>query len=171
MSVDVAEVLALLTDPLESLRAYQGGLCAICEEVKPLVVDHDHDTMLVRGLLCSRCNTSEGASDYPWLRAYRVNPPAARIGLRVLYGQHKIRSIAGPKRCGGHRGLPYLERIAVSVAQRPDWSPTLPDDPEEAAVVTEFWQQLRLLGDLVLVLREEDRALGTSPSISPGAEI
>ena len=41
----------------------QGGLCAICGEdngARPLFVDHDHETMKVRGLLCNRCNSLIG---------------------------------------------------------------------------------------------------------------
>lgn len=34
----------------------QGSICPICKEVKKLVVDHDHETGKVRGLICSRCN-------------------------------------------------------------------------------------------------------------------
>jgi hypothetical protein len=48
------------------LREEQGSRCAICgvpEEhapMKRLHVDHDHRTHIVRGLLCSRCNTGIG---------------------------------------------------------------------------------------------------------------
>lgn len=43
----------------------QGGLCPLCERelasMKRVIVDHDHTTGRVRGLLCDRCNL--------WLRA------------------------------------------------------------------------------------------------------
>lgn len=45
----------------------QDGLCAICRTDKPrgryeehFHVDHDHETNVVRGLLCYRCNTAIG---------------------------------------------------------------------------------------------------------------
>lgn len=44
----------------DSLYAYQGGKCYICQratgKTKALSVDHDHKTGYVRGLLCSPCN-------------------------------------------------------------------------------------------------------------------
>lgn len=44
-----------------TLLKAQDGRCAIClEACKSLHIDHDHATMLVRGLLCSSCNTGLG---------------------------------------------------------------------------------------------------------------
>lgn len=46
----------------------QNERCALCGDVDPLVVDHDHDTGTVRDLLCSTCNTALGmAGDDPSL--------------------------------------------------------------------------------------------------------
>ena len=38
----------------------QGGKCALCGSKGDLVVDHNHETMEVRGLLCSHCNMMLG---------------------------------------------------------------------------------------------------------------
>lgn len=58
----------LSLEEYQELFDRQGGRCAICREGPDgagrkyghLNVDHDHDTGLVRGLLCSRCNTALG---------------------------------------------------------------------------------------------------------------
>lgn len=41
-----------------SLYEAQSGSCAVCDR-PPQVIDHDHESSLVRGLLCSRCNACE----------------------------------------------------------------------------------------------------------------
>ena len=48
----------------DAMSDRQGHICAICKQPEPngnLVVDHDHKTGLVRGLLCNNCNRAIGA--------------------------------------------------------------------------------------------------------------
>lgn len=60
----------------QRMETAQGGCCASCGEVpashnsrherRPLVIDHDHRTGRVRGLLCTNCNVAIGhAKDDP----------------------------------------------------------------------------------------------------------
>lgn len=55
----------------DAMFAAQGGVCIVCSQpetqmrlgkLRPLVVDHHHDSGVVRGLLCNRCNTMIGYS-------------------------------------------------------------------------------------------------------------
>lgn len=64
------EYYHLTFDDYYYLLERQGGVCAICGQeetmrdpqgnIRPLCVDHDHDGLHVRGLLCTRCNTGIG---------------------------------------------------------------------------------------------------------------
>ena len=45
----------------ERMVTEQQGCCALCDRKKKLVVDHDHKTKRIRGLLCHTCNTNLGA--------------------------------------------------------------------------------------------------------------
>lgn len=60
------------------LRRQQQGLCLICQRYfgNKLVVDHDHNTLQVRGLLCSGCNSD--------IRLFENNPKMVRRVLRYL---------------------------------------------------------------------------------------
>jgi hypothetical protein len=75
----------LVLEDYDALLAQSDGKCWSCGE-KPnydLYVDHNHEDQIVRGLLCSRCNTLVGALEddriwnvYRYLFDHR-NPCAA----------------------------------------------------------------------------------------------
>lgn len=70
------------------LERWHDGRCAICGETPVgggLVRDHDHDSGLMRGLLCSPCNIAEGRTDALLFENYRRRPPCAILGVEVLY--------------------------------------------------------------------------------------
>lgn len=69
------------------LEYWHKGRCAICGQapVRGLARDHDHASGLIRGLLCSACNTAEGRSDSWLFRNYRQRPPAAILATQVPY--------------------------------------------------------------------------------------
>jgi hypothetical protein len=50
----------ILKQEYDKLLAEQDGKCAICGTTTKLVVDHDHQSLCVRGLLCSNCNRGLG---------------------------------------------------------------------------------------------------------------
>ncbi|MFK4801606.1 endonuclease domain-containing protein [Streptomyces sp. MPA0124] len=74
-------------DGAETLAQWQDGRCAICGKIRELVCDHDHETGLVRGWLCSSCNAREGANREPdtIFARYRERPPAAILGVEARY--------------------------------------------------------------------------------------
>lgn len=94
----LGEVFAQLPRP-ESLAAVpaaveaaQGRRCGICGRAAGhvkykgvLVIDHDHDTDLIRGVLCHRCNILEGKVEFcdrPEFLIWRTYAPAAAWGVK-----------------------------------------------------------------------------------------
>jgi hypothetical protein len=64
---NIRRLYGISLEDYNRLLAEQGGVCAICKEAQQsgksrLVVDHDHETNKVRGLLCTNCNTMLGKS-------------------------------------------------------------------------------------------------------------
>lgn len=61
----ILKTYGLTRERFDQIVQEQGGVCAICHENRNyrgerLYVDHDHETGIVRGLLCSGCNVAIG---------------------------------------------------------------------------------------------------------------
>ena len=54
----------------------QDGVCAVCRKNPPTQVDHDHETGLVRGILCDGCNGGLGH--------FRDNPDLIRRAIAYV---------------------------------------------------------------------------------------
>lgn len=71
-----------------ALAAWHGRRCAVCGFRDPrLIDDHDHDTGLIRGLLCRSCNGREPHDDGLFGK-YRERPPARILGIHLRYWDH-----------------------------------------------------------------------------------
>lgn len=100
---------AMRTWVVKHLKTVQGGLCPLClKEIdlsipKEGVVDHDHDTGRIRGVLHRSCNAAEGkatnaiaqwgakAHDYPSILAYlkRLVAYLEAEPTQFIYHSHK----------------------------------------------------------------------------------
>jgi hypothetical protein len=104
-SASALELLQEAADALhndeETLRTWQAGRCAICGETgRRMVCDHDHESGLVRGWLCSSCNTREGvAIGFPGtiMAAYRERPPTTILALTIRYKDPISGQLARPQ--------------------------------------------------------------------------
>ncbi|MCP2342614.1 endonuclease domain-containing protein [Actinomadura rupiterrae] len=86
----------------DALLARQGGICVICLSAAGVHVDHDHDTGLVRGMLCFKCNNGlgqfedevgrvEGAAEYLEGRSSHSRRLWLETGKTSILGQSRRR--------------------------------------------------------------------------------
>ncbi|MGC4989901.1 endonuclease domain-containing protein [Nocardia salmonicida] len=83
----------------KAIYQWQDGQCAICAEPWErggnwgMVLDHDHNTGLIRGWLCRNCNAAEGHPTVDGRRLnYRRRSPAAMLGVRRSYYKREPRA-------------------------------------------------------------------------------
>lgn len=69
----------LTEEDVAELQDRHAGLCLICLQRRPLHVDHDHGTGVLRGLLCFRCNGGLGQ--------FKDNPKTIRRAVDYLEGR------------------------------------------------------------------------------------
>jgi hypothetical protein len=93
------EEYGMTVEDYKHLLASQGDVCAICKQeekaisnqkdsVRKLAVDHDHETGVIRGLLCINCNNGLG----------RFKDSAALLRAAADYlEQSTLPLFAGPK--------------------------------------------------------------------------
>ncbi len=69
------------------MEEWQNGRCAACGIYADLVLDHDHETGLVRGWLCRSCNVREGSrhDTSAMISNYRKKNPATILGIRIPF--------------------------------------------------------------------------------------
>lgn len=95
----VQKVYGLPPGAYEMLYRHQGGRCAICQRStgarKKLAVDHDHDTGLAFGLLCSPCNhdvlgwSRRQVEYFQRCIDYLRNPPAKQLRLVAYHEENR----------------------------------------------------------------------------------
>lgn len=68
--------------------AWHAGRCAVCGSGPSLVLDHDHGTGYVRGLLCVACNGAEGRSSASVYAQYRHIHPAYLLDIWVKWSDN-----------------------------------------------------------------------------------
>ena len=107
-------VFGLSSDDYAAMLAEQGGGCALCGRIPPpgrsLHVDHNHETGVVRGLLCFRCNAGIGQFREDKLRLADAIVYLAR-GRRALKPDRAERDLFVDLVCelvGGAEGSPLV---------------------------------------------------------------
>lgn len=141
--------------------------CAVCGRAPiVLIIDHDHLTGLVRGLLCRRCNSGEGkptAGNRLLFDAYRGRNPALIVGHWENYGSrspvlisvtNRLRALAPYAQLGVplERALDHLMRAAAHSTEGVQRYTRQSGETWSAAVVALATGQIadRMIRDVVL---------------------
>ena len=96
--------------------------CAICEQVKRLVRDHNHTTGMIRGLLCDQCNGRLGTYEKNQSREKQ----RGRWGYRAWVRDHGPRIIAHLQASTGERYVGARDKRDHTIRVRtPDLDSTL----------------------------------------------
>lgn len=91
-------------DECERLFEAAAHRCSVCRSHGPLVIDHDHETDIIRGVICKQCNIALGGArdNIATLRrliAYLDDPPALRVlGRAVVKRRGAAPLPRGPRR-------------------------------------------------------------------------
>ncbi|MBS7741455.1 endonuclease domain-containing protein [Chelatococcus sp. HY11] len=76
----IANRLRVPVSQVINAKSRSGGCCEACGARSPLVVDHCHETSVVRGILCSPCNVAIGMlGDKPLAVKERIQLIAAYL--------------------------------------------------------------------------------------------
>jgi hypothetical protein len=80
------------------LFASQGGLCAICQSVPAIHIDHNHKTGAIRGMLCFRCNAALGqfgdeAETLVRAARYLLTAAQARMPMELVWTERLAQQV------------------------------------------------------------------------------
>ncbi|WP_225878631.1 endonuclease VII domain-containing protein [Spongiactinospora rosea] len=102
----------LTPDDLERLRRELGNRCPICMREASLVMDHDHKTGRLRGLICGTCNTGLGL----------LGDNIGRLFRAIGYLHDYIGPEVPPKQRRTRRKLPPISAIKDAYQESADES-------------------------------------------------
>lgn len=86
-NIDLKRTYGITLEDYNRMRERQNGVCKICKKPpngkRPLAVDHDHKTGVIRGLLCYGCNRALHVLDSGSLleeaKAYLIAEPTKHV--------------------------------------------------------------------------------------------
>lgn len=140
------------------MHAWQNDRCAVCSRsngTRRLVLDHCHLTGLVRGYLCSSCNSQEGwGSDAAWGDWRSGDNPANAHGWYEIYRNHLGATPISPYGAlnyySHHERAAWFELLPTALAEgRTTWPEDAPWIDTALARKAEAEEQVRTAVDSI----------------------